>query len=120
MENKDEDRKKIETLLSRDLESLLISLASPESAEKVGVRYVPGEELETGIKIFNKLSGKLRRRICVEWEYCKKRKMPEFSDKIHLIAVIADIISGIVIGFSPYTLAVILFMKGLDKYCECK
>ena len=114
-----EKRDEIEKYLSKDLETLLSSLASPELVETIGFRYIPGKELEQGIKIFKSLKKKLYQQVCVEWEYCKKRNDSEYNDTVNLVAALIDIIASLTIGIPPALIATILVKKGLSEFCSC-
>jgi hypothetical protein len=115
----EEQRSDIDRFLSQDIDTLLSTLSLLESSKTEGLKYLPGQELEQGKKIFDSLSTQLYQKICVDWEFCKKRNDPDLSDTVNLVATIMDILSSMTLGFPPVLIATILTKKGLTKFCGC-
>ena len=72
-----------------------------------------------GKELFQSFEAKLRKAICEDWNYCEKMKKEQFKDATTLATAIADLISGLFLGVSPFTIAAILTKIGLDRFCEC-
>lgn len=111
-------KEEIEGYLSRDLDALLVSLAETEYA--LGFKFSSMEiKPENGEEVLNSLENKLFNIICVKWRFCEKKDNPRYNDTVNLISAIADIIAALTIKVTPTLLAVILFKKGLSKFCKC-
>ena len=63
-----------------------------------------------------------RLRICVGWDYCKRRHCPEVQDSVQLVSILASFVSHLRLGAGvPSELvAAILVKQGLDTLCRCK
>jgi hypothetical protein len=81
---------------------------------------MPDQELEHGRTIFNNLRDDLYGKVCVDWEFCKRRHDPDLSDTVNLGAALIDVIAALSIGFPPALISTILIKKGLTKFCDCK
>lgn len=89
---------------------------------------IPGEEIafpssqkmkKTFDDWFYKMSKSLYKLICIEWDYPSKRKSKEFSDSIALIIAIEDYLISCSIQIpTPIAVVTILFLKGLDNFCD--
>lgn len=66
---------------------------------------------------------KLYKKICEEFQYCKKRKEKKFQNEGYLLAVlIADSMLSIAVHFPfPVTATAVYIIKHkiLDKWCQC-
>jgi hypothetical protein len=69
---------------------------------------------------FNSIYERLQRKLCIEWDLCKKIDDKIYEDEIALITGIADIVVDIVVGVPPITVSVLLVKIGLKKFCSCK
>lgn len=78
------------------------------------------EKTKIGEKIYNELKSSLYRKICGEWDYCKKQSDKKYQDKVTLIAGIADIIVSLCGSIPPITVATIAFKLGLSNLCGCR
>ena len=112
-------RQEIQRYLSHDLDTLYSTLDLIRSA-KESMLYLPGNEVSRGIAKFKELVPLLRRKVCKEWDYCAKRHDPELQDTVSLVAVIADVIAALSLGFPPVLIATILLKKGLTSFCGCR
>ena len=56
-------------------------------------------------------------KICREWDFSRKVKDPRYLDNVLLASAIADLISGILSGVSPFTVAALLVKRGLENLC---
>lgn len=109
----------IEEFLSQDIETLYEILDLLSSSEK-NIRYSPGNEKDRGKDYFEDIISSLNKKICNEWEFCKKRNDPDFQDTVNLISTVADVIASMSIGVPPVLVSTILFKKGLVKFCKCE
>jgi hypothetical protein len=105
-------------LLELDEDQLYAELARSDPAN-VDVMFSPAEARATGRRTFERLREPLRQRVCVEWDYCTKKKSSEFSDTLTLTAAVADIIVAVVGGVPAGTVAALLVKKGLSRMCAC-
>jgi hypothetical protein len=82
--------------------------------EATGTMKGPGTAWE-------KIVPALRQRICVEGNWCERRQDARFDDPMNIIlAVVAMIDNETIRVVAPATLiAVILFKRGIDKFCGC-
>jgi hypothetical protein len=105
-------------LLELDEDQLYAELARSDPAN-VDVMFSPAEARDTGRRTFERLREPLRQRVCVEWDYCTKKKSSDFSDTLTLTAAVADIIVTVLGGIPAGTVAVLLVKKGLFRLCAC-
>jgi hypothetical protein len=63
-----------------------------------------------------------RLRICIGWDYCKRRHCPQVQDPVQLVSILASFVSHLRLGAGvPSELvAAILVKQGLDTLCRCK
>lgn len=106
------DRCKLQTALARplaDLESEL-ELYAPTS--------------RGAAEVWQKISGPLRQRICLEWDYCAVRQDARWGDDLDLAIVLLGVLSekalNLPIQVELTTVTAILVKRGLDKFCECQ
>lgn len=112
-------KKEIEQYWAQDLETLYSIIDLISSSEKT-VQYLPGNEIVRGIAKFKELTPILKKKVCVEWDFCGKKDNSGIQDTITLIAEIADIIAAPSLGFPPTLIATILAKKGLSAFCHCE
>jgi hypothetical protein len=113
------DTNELRTLLQKDVDELYVLLAQsdPASAETF---FSAEEAREHGRRIFQRLSGALRQRICTDWHYCDKQAGGVFTDTLTLTAGVADIIVTSVGGIPAGTVATLAVKLGLGRFCGCK
>ena len=69
---------------------------------------------------FTLATKRLRGKICVEFNYCAKKKTFSFANRIELIGAVAGVLEGTVAQtISAVALAAILTRQGLDSFCGC-
>ena len=70
---------------------------------------------------WEKITPALRQKICVEGNWCERRQDARFDDPMNVILAMATMIDNETIRVvAPATLiAVILFKRGIDKFCDC-
>ncbi|SRR6266571_1633993 len=92
---------------------------------------VPGKEIKPtiaelsrkGRDWFAKNRTSLKRKICVEWDYCSKKK--KYNSSREIIQAVAPVVGG-AIGVSAglagiaVTVTTLLMKMGLDSFCDCK
>ena len=63
-----------------------------------------------------------RLRICVGWDYARRRNQPEVRDRVQLVATLTGFVSRLTLGavVPSELVAALLVKKGLDKLCRCK
>lgn len=69
--------------------------------------------------VWRKSVKRLRREICVKFDYCKKRS--QYKDETNTAIAVGGVVSSALslpIGIS-FILALYLTKKGLDKFCKC-
>lgn len=105
------DRRKLQTYLARplaDLESEL-ELYAPTS--------------RGAAEVWEKISGPLRQRLCVEWDYCRVRQDAIWSDDLSLALIVLGVLTekALNLPFPVDLVAVsaILVKRGLDVFCSC-
>jgi len=108
-----------EKFLSQDLDTLLSTLSLIESSKVEGLKYLPGQEIEQGTQIFESIRDFLYQKVCVEWQFYKKRNDPDLNDTVNLTATMIDTISTPTLRFPPVLIASILVKEGLSKFCGC-
>jgi hypothetical protein len=96
--------------LARDLDDLLSELAS----------YYPTPR-EGGREVFQRIRKRLHQKICVEWDYCTKRRSPTWQDQIDLVVAVSDTLVGLKLGAPvPVVLVAAILVKiGLNNFCNC-
>lgn len=112
-------RKEIERYIVHDLDVLYATI-DLISSSKEPVLYCPGNEITRGLAKFNELAPILRGKICKEWDYCGKRHDLDLNERVDLVAMVADVIAGLTIGFPPVLISVILVKIGLTTFCQCQ
>lgn len=111
-----DEREIIEEFLSLD-ESLLYSLIPPYVEE--GVLYTLPGQIEAGKKKFQELMPQLHKKICQEWELCKKIDDPVLNDQINLVVAIGDVVCALVGIIPPNLIATLLVKMGVRAFCSC-
>lgn len=113
------DPAELESLLNKDVDALYVLLAQQHPAH-VETMFSADEAREEGRRAFERLSGPLHRKLCVEWRFCDKRNNDQLSDRVSLAAGVADVIVTVLGGIPAGTVAAILVKQGLSKFCACK
>jgi hypothetical protein len=111
-------RDEMSALLAQGTDELsaLLAQSDPDAEETL---YAFEAARAKGEAILQRLTAPLRARICDEWEYCTRRKMPNFSDRVALAVALADVILGAAGKFPPSVIAALLVKQGLDAFCRC-
>jgi hypothetical protein len=70
---------------------------------------------------WEKIVPTLKQKICVEGNWCERRQDARFDDPVNIIALLAGIIapSAGQWGIPAALIAVILFKRGIDRFCGC-
>ena len=113
-----ERRIEITKFAAEELDTLYQLVDLYRSAD-TSVGHMPGHEISRTEAFLREIDGRLKAKICDEWEYCKKRNDPDLQDNVSLIACVADLIATFTIGIPPTLIATILVKKGLTQYCRC-
>lgn len=114
-----EQRRVIEKYLSLREDDLLLAIFDYASDEETFEFSAEGQRA-AGLRIFNRLRGRLYEIVCVEWNYCRRRHDPDLQDTIALVAAVSDIIVS-ACGMIPSVLiSVLLVKKGLNNFCGCE
>lgn len=107
----------IERLLAMDDDDIFASLGS----ELTGRQLLPsskGEFIRIGRLWFERQARELTDVVCSHEKLTALRRRPENQiSTAELVAGVADVISGLVVGASPFTVSVLLVRFGLDKLC---
>lgn len=114
----EKEKQEVKNYLDEEL-SVLFSTVDIIRASKDLVFHAPGNEEKRGEAFINKLLNDLKGMICDEWQFCRKRNNPKYQDKVNLVGGIADLISGLTLGISPFLIATVFVKMGLEKYCNC-
>ena len=71
--------------------------------------------------VWEKITPTLKQKICVEGNWCERRQDARFDDPMNVILAVAAMIDNETIRIvAPVTLiAVILFKRGIDRFCGC-
>ena len=114
----DSDHRQIERLLELDVDDLY-GLLPAYDAEQEGV-FSPEEWNKAGRAIFESLKGRIHEKICVEWDFCKKRTAQQYQDNITLVASVADVLAALSTGIPPFVIAALVVKIGLTHFCRCE
>lgn len=114
----EEERQRIENLLSKEIVELYMLIAQTDPAYS-DVFFTPREAYTKGQESMNRLSKQLYQKICVEWNYCHRRHDTDLSDNMLLVAGVSDLILGIVGEIPATIIAVLIIKKGLNRFCKC-
>ena len=71
---------------------------------------------------WEKITPALKQKICVEGNWCERRQDARFDDPINVIALRDEhdrLTSAIRIVAPAALIAVILFKRGIDRFCGC-
>ena len=105
------DRRKLQTYLARPLTDLEdeLELYDPSSRGAADV--------------WQKISGPLRQRLCVEWDYCNVRQDARLDDDLTLTLLVLSVLTEKALNL-PFPvdlalIAVIVVKRGLDAFCGC-
>jgi len=120
MEPIDEASKtEVERYLSLDIEELY-SLIPDYMPEHSGKMFSPDARKSVGKEVIQRLSAELKRAICQEWGYCKRRNDPHFNDSVRLTVAIGDVVTVACGLIPPFLISSLLIKLGLAKFCDCK
>jgi hypothetical protein len=83
-------------------------------AEQAGVMKGPGTA-------WDKIVPALKRKVCVEGNWCERRQDARFDDPANIALAVMSMIGDEAMRIAVPTalIAVILFKRGLDKFCDC-
>lgn len=70
---------------------------------------------------WDKIMPTLRQRVCVEGNWCERRQDARFDDPTNIVLALASMVGDEAMRFAVPALliAVILFKRGIDRFCEC-
>src|SRR4051794_7115821 len=105
------ERRRVERFLLLD-EEQLFSLIPTYLSEYERTVFSPDGQREAGRTWFEAARGSLERRLCEEWQICRKLGRPEFEDATNLVIVIGDAIATTVTGVPPVLVAAIIARIG--------
>jgi hypothetical protein len=111
-------REKVEQYLFVD-EDQLWSLIPPYLEAYADTHFSPEGQADAGREWFEALRATLQRRLCDEWQLCRKLGQPELSDTTNLVVVIGDAIATHVRGVPPVLVAAIIVRMGARRFCVC-
>jgi len=82
----------------------------------------PSSCREVAHRFLRKNRSLFRLRICIGWDYCRRRHCPEVRDQTQLVSILASSISYLTLGagVSSELVAALLVKQDLDKLCRCK
>lgn len=103
----------IQSYLDRPLDELVQELAIYREQAAGPMRGPAGA--------WEKIAPILRQRVCVEGSWCERRQDARFDDPTNIILALASMIDADAVRLAvPAALvAVILFKRGLDRFCDC-
>lgn len=106
----------IESLLQKSKDELFLDLGK----ELVGKSILPKSrnELISTAKIWWERNIKLITDAICGSEKLRKLLLAENNDDVVLVTAIADLVSGLVTGVSPVTVAALLVKKGVNNICK--
>jgi len=84
-----------------------------------GVYYTLPGQIEAGKKKFQELIPQLHKKICGEWELCKKIDDPVLNDQINLVVAIGDVICALIGIIPPNLIATLIVKMGVRAFCSC-
>lgn len=120
----EEKTKIIEQYLNTDIDNLLVTAGRILAVykEDKDVSIASSETRKSAIertKVFlEEKKMELQQKLCVEMKIIERIETNQYTSNIELITVIADAIANSAVMFPPFTLAVILFKKGLHNLCN--
>ena len=105
--------REIQSYLNQSLAALMQEFEL-YAEETTGMMKGPGTAWKRNVPV-------LKYRICVEGNWCEQRQDARFDDPLNVILAVAAMIEKDAIRLTvPATLiAVILFKRGLDRFCDC-
>lgn len=116
------DNNEIQSLIKKDTDSLL-KIIGYELTENEGAHraFPPSirELIEVGRDYFNKHVKDFQSIICSN-ESLKSLIKESKIESVTLVSAIADLISSVVTGISPFTVATLLYKYGIDRFCNEK
>jgi|SRR5271165_742196 len=105
----------IDTLLRLPTNHLFAQIGS--SSLEDGLGMADADNVEKGQTWFAKHRKQLQERICDSHLAALTRSQPNRWDNVLLVAAIADLISGICTGVSPFTVAALIIKQGISSLC---
>ncbi|MBI1746125.1 MAG: hypothetical protein HYR55_06010 [Acidobacteria bacterium] len=106
-------RVEIERKLAASREELILDLG--QTVTKGAIRP---DARRKGLEIYENLRGKLQAAICTNQQLRALHDTVGDGKKALLVAALADLVSGLVVGISPITVAVLMVKDGLEVYCR--
>ena len=113
------DHHQIERLMELDVDALYSLLPAYDAAQE-GTVFSREEWNKAGRAIFESLKGRIDEKICVEWDFCKKRTAQQYQDNITLVASVADVLAALSTGIPPFVIAALVVKIGLTHFCRCE
>ena len=83
-------------------------------AEQTGVMKGPGAA-------WDKIAPALKRKVCIEGNWCERRQDARFDDSTNIVLAVMSMIGdeAMRIAVPAALIAVILFKRGIDRFCGC-
>jgi len=108
----------IQTMLNEDIDKLYIEIGTQVSPAAIMPR--PTQKIiEIGKEWLSQKKASFKQVICENEQVINLMQNEHSNDKkILLVTAIADLISGICIGVSPFTVSVLLVQLGIDTLCK--
>jgi len=106
-------RIELERKLADSREQLILDLGQTLTKGAIGA-----DARRKGLEIYENLKDKLQASICTSQEIRALHEAMGDGREVLLIAALADLVSGLVVGVSPVTFAVLLVKDGLALYCR--
>ena len=107
----DPDNRTLQAYLARPLDELMEELDLYDPASRG-----PAEA-------WRKITGPVRQRICLEWDYCTVRQDASWDDGLQLAVVALGVLASralqLPISADLALVAAIVTKRGLDAFCGC-
>jgi len=58
-------------------------------------------------------------KLCIQNNLCEKMASPGFGDSVTLVLIVGDMISSVLVGVPPFTVAALLVKRGMKSFCHC-
>jgi hypothetical protein len=103
----------VQRYLDRPLDDLMDELEIYHEHARDGMGYYAD--------VWRRLEPTLRERVCVEWNWCKRRKDARTDEPLTIATRLLSIVAPVAMQWQvPAALiAVILVKRGLDAFCNC-
>ena len=105
--------REIQPYLDRPLDELMQELA-------VYREQVTGP-LRGPAEAWDKIAATLHQRVCIEGNWCERRQDARFDDPTNVVLALIGMIGDDAarLAVPAALIAVILFKRGVDKFCDC-